>query len=216
MGTRLRGRRIGFASAASHCTLERAIAAISGLTDEGAEVFPILNPMIAQMTTRFGTGQGWLDAMEAATGHRPWTQIPEVEPIGPKELLDALVVAPCTGSTMSKLANAQTDTTVCMAAKAVMRGHRPVCLAIASNDALGLNAKNLAALLTYKDIYFVPFGQDGPLTKPNSLESDFDRIAETVVAALEGRQLQPLLIQRVAAVAPSPAPVRLAAGGGPL
>ena len=112
MGTSLSGRRIGFASAASHCTLEKAIAAIDGLTSEGAEVFPIMNPMIAQMVTRFGTGEGWLRAMEEATGHTPWTQIPEVEPIGPKQLLDALVVAPCTGSTLSKLANAQTEVTV--------------------------------------------------------------------------------------------------------
>jgi dipicolinate synthase subunit B len=112
MATRLAGRRIGFASAASHCTLEKAIAAIEGLTSEGAEVFPIMNPMIAHMVTRFGTGEGWLRAMEEATGHTPWTQIPEVEPIGPKELLDAIVVAPCTGSTLSKLANAQTEVTV--------------------------------------------------------------------------------------------------------
>lgn len=112
MGQRLKNRRIGFAAAASHCTLEKAIGAISSLTAEGAEVFPIMNPMIAQMTTRFGTGDHWVQAMEEATGHRPWTQIPEVEPIGPKELLHAIVVAPCTGSTMSKLANAQTDVTV--------------------------------------------------------------------------------------------------------
>lgn len=215
MGERLRGRRIGFAAAASHCTLEKAIAAISSLTAEGAEVFPVMNPMIAQMTTRFGTGEHWVEAMEAATDHRPWTQIPEVEPIGPKELLDALVVAPCTGSTMSKLANAQTDTTVCMAAKAVMRGHRPVCLAVASNDALGLNAKNLAALLAYRDIFFVPFGQDAPFAKPNSVESDFGLIADTVVEALAGRQLQPMLLQRV--FAPDRAkPASVAAGGGAL
>ncbi|MCL6597009.1 MAG: dipicolinate synthase subunit B [Firmicutes bacterium] len=199
MAGRLEGRRIGFASAASHCTLERAIAAIAGLTAEGAEVFPILNPQIVGMTTRFGSGEHWMEAMESATGHRPWTQIPEVEPIGPRQLLDALVVAPCTGSTLSKLANAQTDTTVCMAAKAVMRGHRPVCLAVATNDGLGLNARNLATLLAYRDIYFVPFGQDAPFVKPNSLEADFDRIADTVVEALAGRQLQPMLLQRVAA-----------------
>jgi hypothetical protein len=107
-----------------------------------------------------------------------------------------------------------TDTTVCMAAKAVMRGHRPVCLAIATNDGLGLNAKNLATLLAYRDIFFVPFGQDAPFVKPNSLESDFDRIADTVEAALAGRQLQPMLLQRVAA--PWAAPAAVAASGGAL
>lgn len=109
---RLVGRRIGFATAASHCTLERAVSAVGLLTDEGAEVYPIMNPMLAQMTTRFGTGEGWVRALEEATGHPVWTQIPEVEPIGPKKLLDALVIMPCTGSTLSKLANAQTDTIV--------------------------------------------------------------------------------------------------------
>jgi len=109
---RFTGLRIGFAAAASHCTLERALGTIGSLTDDGADVYPIMNPMIAQMTTRFGTGEGWLRAMEEATGHPVWTQIPDVEPVGPKKLLDALVVAPCTGSTLSKLANAQTDTTV--------------------------------------------------------------------------------------------------------
>ncbi len=109
---RLVGRRIGFAATASHCTLERALTSIGSLTAEGADVYPIMNPMIAQMTTRFGTGEGWVRAMEQATGHRVWTEIPDVEPIGPKKLLDALVVAPCTGSTLSKLANAQTDTSV--------------------------------------------------------------------------------------------------------
>jgi dipicolinate synthase subunit B len=193
---RLKGKRIGFAASASHCTLEKAIGAISSLTGEGAEVFPIMNPLIPQMTTRFGKGEDWLLAMRDATGHEVWTQIPEVEPIGPQKLLDALVVAPCTGSTLSKLANAQTDTTVCMAAKAVMRNHRPVCLAIATNDALGLNARNLATLLGYRDVYFVPFGQDAPMEKPNSLESDFSLIADTVVEALAGRQLQPMLIVR--------------------
>ena len=104
-----------------------------------------------------------------------------------------------------------TDTTVCMAAKAVMRGHRPVCLAIATNDGLGLNARNLATLLAYRDMYFVPFGQDAPFAKPNSLESDFERIADTVVEALEGRQLEPMLVQRVEA--PWSAPAAVAAPG---
>lgn len=106
---RFTGLRIGFAAAASHCTLERALGTIASLTSDGADVYPVMNPMISQMTTRFGTGEGWLRSMEEATGHPVWTQIPDVEPVGPKKLLDALVVAPCTGSTLSKLANAQTD-----------------------------------------------------------------------------------------------------------
>jgi dipicolinate synthase subunit B len=193
---RLADRRIGYAVTGSHCTLERAIAAIDSLTREGAEIFPIMSPVIAQVVTRFGGPEDWIAGLRRATGREPWTQIPEVEPIGPQKLLDALVIAPCTGSTLSKLANAQTDTTVCMAAKAMMRNHRPVVLAVTTNDALGLNAYNLAKLLNQRDMYFVPLGQDNPHGKPNSLDADLTLIPDAVVAALEGRQVQPLLVMR--------------------
>lgn len=193
---RLKGKKVGYAVTGSHCTLAKAIEAVDGLIEEGAEIFPIMSPIIGQMTTRFGSPEDWIGGLRRATGREAWTTIPEVEPIGPKKLLDALVIAPCTGSTMAKLANAMTDTTVCMAAKAMMRNHRPIILAITTNDALGLNAYNLAKLLNQRDMYFVPLGQDSPHAKPNSLDADLSLLADAVAAALEGRQLQPLLVMR--------------------
>jgi dipicolinate synthase subunit B len=193
---RLAGRTIGFALAGSHCTLAQALDPMVRLKEEGADVVPILSHTVATVASRFGTPEEWIQGIREVSGKEPLKTIPEVEPIGPQKLLDALVICPCTGNTMAKLANAITDSPVLMAAKAELRNRRPVVLAIATNDALGLNARNLGTLLNTKNVYFVPFGQDNPMVKPNSVESDLSRLVDTVCEALEGRQLQPLLIER--------------------
>lgn len=193
---RLSGRTIGYALAGSHCTLERALDPITRLREEGADVVPVISHTVATVTTRFGTPEAWISGIREATGKEPLKTIPEVEPLGPKKILDALVVSPCTGNTMARLANAITDSPVLMAAKSTLRNRRPVILAIATNDALGMNARNLGTLLNAKNVYLVPFGQDNPSVKPNSVESDLTRLVDTVCEALEGRQLQPLLIER--------------------
>jgi len=193
---RLAGKTIGYALAGSHCTLERALDPIHRLVEEGADVVPVVSHTVATVTSRFGTPEQWLAGVREATGKEPMKTIPEVEPLGPKKLLDALVICPCTGNTMARLANAITDSPVLMAAKSTLRNQRPVVLAIATNDALGLNMKNLATLLNTKNVYLCPFGQDNPFVKPNSLESDLSRLVDTVCEALGGRQLQPLLLER--------------------
>ncbi len=193
---RLSGKTIGFALSGSHCTLEEAIDPILRLKEEGADIVPIVSNSILTTETRFGTPEKWLAAIREATGREPLKSIPEVEPLGPQKLVDAVVICPCTGTTMAKLANAISDSPVLMAAKAQLRNGRPVVLSITSNDILGLNARNLGTLLATKNVYFVPFGQDNPSAKPNSVAADLSRLPDAVVAALEGRQLQPLLIGR--------------------
>ncbi len=160
---RLSGKTIGFALAGSHCTLEEAVDPIYRLQEEGADIVPIVSNTILTTPTRFGTPEKWLTAIKDATGKEPLKTIPEVEPLGPQKLLDAVVICPCTGSTMARLANAIIDSPVLMAAKAQLRNERPVVLAITSNDILGLNARNLGTLLSTKNVYFVPFGHSNPL-----------------------------------------------------
>lgn len=165
------------------------------LVDEGAELIPIISANIRTTETRFGSPDDWITQIERITGRRPLMTIPEVEPFGPKVKLDALLVMPCTGNTLAKLANAINDTPVCMAAKAQMRNHRPVVLAITTNDALGMNARNLGALLGARNLYFVPFRQDNPTGKPTSVDADVEHyLVPTILEAMEGRQVQPLLL----------------------
>ena len=186
--------RIGVAMTGSHCTLERIFPQVELLKKEGAELFPILSHAVQETDTRFGPGGGWIDRIREAAGRPPWLTIVDVEPIGPGGLLDLLLIAPCTGNTMAKLAGSVVDTTVLMAAKAQLRNSRPVLLFISTNDGLGLNARNLATLLTAKHIFVVPFGQDNPREKPNSLVSKAELILPAVREALQERQLQPLLV----------------------
>lgn len=174
---RLEGKTIGFALAASHCTMERALDPMVRLQEEGADILPIISRTLATTETRFGTPEKWIGAIREVTGKEPIKTIPEAEPIGPKKLVDAVVVCPCTGNSMAKLANAITDSPVLMAAKAGLRNGRPVVLAIATNDALGLNAKNLGILLSTKNVYFVPFGQ-GSGTRPIRAASRGRKAAE--------------------------------------
>ncbi len=192
----LHGKRVGFALTGSHCTLEKVFPHLQRLVAEGADVLPIVSEAVATTETRFGTPESWLNRLYQITGKRPLRRIAEVEPVGPQKLVDVLVVAPCTGNTMAKLANGITDTPVLMACKAHLRNQRPVVLAISTNDGLGMNAKNLGLLLNTRNIYFVPFGQDNPDAKPNSLDSDLGLLVPAIEAALSGRQLQPILIQR--------------------
>lgn len=194
--SKLQGKTIGFGLSGSHCTFDETMPQIKRLVDAGARVVPIVTQTILTTDTRFGTSESWQRKLVEITGETLITSIPEAEPLGPSKLLDVMVIAPCTGSTTSRLANAITDSPVLMAAKATMRNLRPVVIAISTNDGLGLNAANIAKLLAAKNIYFVPFGQDAPENKPNSLVARMDLILETCEAALEGRQLQPLLIER--------------------
>ncbi|ACX51509.1 dipicolinic acid synthetase, B subunit [Ammonifex degensii KC4] len=192
---RLKGVRVGFALTGSFCTLHEAVRQIENLLREGAEVIPIVTREVATTDTRFGTARQWKEKLAALTGNPVIETIVEAEPIGPKRLLDVLVVAPCTGNTLAKLANAITDGPALMAIKAQLRNQRPVVLAISTNDGLGMNARNLGVLLNAKNVYFVPFGQDDPVNKPNSLVAKMDLLVDTVIHALQGKQIQPVLIE---------------------
>ncbi len=193
---KLEGKTIGFAVTGSHCTYSEVYPEIERVLATGAEVVPIFSNSVMQVSTRFGDAGTWASKIEELTGTKAITSIPEAEPLGPTKRLDALVIAPCTGSTLSRLANAQTDSPVLMAAKATMRNDRPVVIAISTNDGLGLNIENIAKLLITKNMFFVPFGQDDPFAKMNSLVAEMGKIVPTVEMALEKRQLQPLLIER--------------------
>ncbi len=190
----LHGLVIGFALTGSHCTLPEVLPQVRLLREAGAEVVPILSPSVSTMHTRFGSPEDWRRALREIAGRNPLETIPEVEPLGPQKKLDALVVAPCTGNTLARIANALTDTPVAMAVKSTLRNGRPVVLAISTNDGLGLNAPNWARLMAVKNIYFVPFGQDNPYEKPNSLVAHLDLLLPTLEQALEGKQYQPVLI----------------------
>lgn len=190
----LEGVKIGFALTGSFCTFEKVEPEIAKLVAEGANVFPIITEAVNHFDTRYGTAEEWKKKIHGITGNNFISTIVDAEPIGPKSLLDILVVAPCTGNTLAKLANAITDTPVTMACKAHLRNSKPVVISISTNDGLGANAKNLGLLLNAKNIYFVPFGQDSPVSKPNSLVANNELIVETVVEALKGKQLQPLLV----------------------
>lgn len=191
----MRKERIGFAVCGSFCTHETVLGGLKQLAEEYETVIPIVSEITAETDTRFGTAQGLLERIESMTGQKPLRGIAATEPIGPKALLDLLVIAPATGNTVAKLATGITDTTVTMAAKAHLRNGRPVVLAIASNDGLMAGAANIGKLLARRNYYFVPFGQDAPHQKPTSLVADFGRLSETVDAALRGEQVQPILLR---------------------
>ena len=187
--------RVGFAICGSFCTHSKALQALECLTQMYETVIPILSESSCSTDTRFGTAQALAERVRELTGREPVTSVREAEPIGPKGLLDVLVIAPCTGNTAAKLAAGVTDGAVTMAAKAHLRNGRPVVLALASNDGLSGGAKNIGELLNRKQYFFVPFGQDDPKKKPCSLVADFSQIIPAVEAAMEGRQLQPILLR---------------------
>ena len=191
----MRKERIGFAMCGSFCTHEKALEALRELTEIYETVIPILSETAAETDSRFGDAEELLRALEEMTGRKPLRDIPSVEPIGPKGLLDVLVVAPATGNTLAKLAAGITDTAVTMAVKAHLRNGRPVVIALASNDGLSAGAKNIGELLVRRNYYFVPFGQDDAVNKPTSLIADFKMLPETVDSALRGEQIQPVLLR---------------------
>ncbi len=190
----MRTERVGFALCGSFCTHQKALHELEKLCGTYETVIPIVSEICLYTDTRFGKAEDLIAKVEALTGRKVMASVDEAEPIGPRGLLDALVIAPCTGNTVGKLAGGITDTAVTMAAKAHLRGGRPVVVAVASNDGLSGAARNIGELLNRKNYYFVPFGQDDPVKKPCSLMADFSRIGETLDAALEGRQLQPVLL----------------------
>ena len=187
--------RAGVAMCGSYCTFESATAAIERLCGV-YDVTPIMSERSAVTDTRFGAAEDFRRRLVEASGKEIIDTIVKAEPIGPKKLLDVLIIAPCTGNTIAKMANGVTDSAVTMAAKAHLRNERPVVLAVSTNDALSANAENIGKLLARKNIYFVPFYQDDPQGKPNSLAADLSLIEKTVEAAMEGKQLQPVLTHK--------------------
>ena len=193
---KLTGKRIGFGITGSHCTYEEVYPQIKSLLDEGADVIAVVTHTVKNTTTRFGVAGEWVEKIEQLTGNKVIDSIVAAEPLGPKLPLDCMVIAPLTGNSMSKFANALTDSPVLMAAKATLRTHRPVVVGISTNDALGLNGVNLMRLMATKDIYFIPFGQDAPDKKPNSMVARMESLLETVLSALEGKQFQPVVVEK--------------------
>ena len=191
--TDLSEMRIGCAMTGSFCTFKAVFSAWRTLKATGAALTPIMSFNASTVDTRFCAAEEAVKEFEAITGKRPLTTLSAVEPIGPKKLLDALVIAPCTGNTLAKLAGGIADTPVTLAAKSHLRNGRPLVVAVSSNDALAQNARNIGQLLAMRNIYFVPFAQDDPQGKPNSLVARFEMLPETVKCALNGRQIQPLL-----------------------
>lgn len=192
----MKDKTIGFAMTGSFCTFKKVIMELENLQREtGATILPIMSETAYSTDTRFGTASQFTKEIEAITGQKIIHTISGAEPIGPKNLLDALIIAPCTGNTLAKLASGITDTSVTMAAKATLRNQKPVIIAISTNDGLGAAAKNLGSLLNAKNIYFVPFTQDDPIQKNNSLVADMSRINETLSGALHKEQHQPILVR---------------------
>jgi dipicolinate synthase subunit B len=185
---------IGLALTGSFCTIDKVLPEMANLVLKGTDVTAILSENASTMDTRFGKADVLIEQLTKITGKEPIMSIADAEPVGPKKLFDCLVVAPCTGNTLAKLANAITDTPVLMACKSHMRNNRPIVIGISSNDGLGMNAQNLGKLLNTKNIYFVPFSQDNPLAKPRSIVAKMRLIEATVSEAVNGRQLQPIIL----------------------
>ncbi|NLJ41656.1 MAG: dipicolinate synthase subunit B [Clostridiales bacterium] len=190
----LAGLKVGFCICGSFCTFETIIPEIKKLVIKGANVVPVFSKPAYSWDTRFFSASEFRTIIESITGENIVHSIIDAERFGPDNKMDIMVVAPCTGNTMAKLANGITDSAVTMACKAHLRNNNPVVLAIATNDGLGANARNIGALLNRKNFYFVPFGQDEPCTKSNSLVAKFEMLLSTMAEAVNGRQIQPLLI----------------------
>lgn len=185
---------VGFAMCGSFCTFSKAVPQIELLVKKGFNVYPIMSETAYSTDTRFGTAQSFIDKIKDLTNKEIINSVYLAEPIGPKKLLDILIVAPCTGNTLAKIAHGITDTSVTMAVKAHLRNQKPVLLAVSTNDALGNAAKNIGNLMNYKNIYFVPMGQDDYLNKPSSIVANFESIYTAMLCALDGKQYQPMMI----------------------
>lgn len=190
----MRSERVGFALCGSFCTHDKVLRELEKLCGEYETVLPIVSEICQYTNTRFGTAEDFIARVEKLTGRTIVGSVSEAEPIGPKGLLDVLVIAPCTGNTLGKLACGITDTAVTMAAKAHLRNGRPLVVAVSTNDGLSTAAPNIGTLLGRKQVYMVPFRQDDCEGKPASLVADFDQVVDAIEAARQGRQLQPLLL----------------------
>ena len=184
---------IGFAMCGSFCTFSKVFPVMEGLA-QSHKIFPILSAASCTTDSRFGKGEAFVTLAERICNRSVIRTIADAEPIGPKKLLDALIIAPCTGNSLAKLAHGIADGPVTMAAKSHLRNGRPVIIAVSTNDALGAAAENIGRLLARKNYYFVPFRQDDPEGKPRSLVAEFDLVPRTVTAALTGKQIQPVLL----------------------
>lgn len=184
---------VGLAMTGSFCTFDKILTMIGRLKEFNMKVIPIFSDHAQSMDTRFGKAADFCQKVEELAGTKGIYTIPEAEPIGPKDLLDVLVIAPCTGNTLAKLATGITDTAVLMAAKAHLRNEKPLILSISTNDALSMNFKNIGLLMNMKHIFFVPFGQDNYIKKHNSMIACVDVIPDTIIEAIHGRQIQPVI-----------------------
>ncbi len=191
---RLTGKRVGFAMTGSFCNFETAFECLDEIIAEGASVTPIISYIVDTADTRFGSSREIKARLINTTGKEAISSIVEAEPVGPKKLLDVLIILPATGNTVAKLANGITDTPVLMAAKAQLRNGRPLVIALSSNDALSMGARNAGLLLNVKNIFFVPYGQDNAMDKPRSLTFKKELVIPTLLDALKGKQYQPLLL----------------------
>lgn len=189
----LSGIKIGVGMTGSFCTFEKSFHELERLKNEGAELFPIFSWMTQGVDCRFGDTERFQKRITEITGHEPMKRVEEAETIGPHKPYDLFLILPCTGNTMAKLANGITDSPVLMGAKAHLRNNLPLVISLATNDGLGMNLKNVGYLLPTKHIFFVPFGQDDPVKKPNSIVAHTNLVLDTVLAALKGKQLQPVL-----------------------
>ncbi len=187
-------KNVGFAFTGSFCTYDRVFPEIEHLISEEANVYTIFSERSGSLDTRFGKAADFLARAEKITGRAPVTTIVEAEKFGPSNLLDVLLIAPCTGNTLAKLACGITDSPVLMAAKGHLRNSKPVVIAVSTNDALGANMKNIGLLMNSKNLFFVPFSQDNYKMKPNSMVADFGLILPSLTEALQGRQLQPIIL----------------------
>ncbi len=190
----LSGIKIGYCLCGSFCTINAALGQIDVLTSLGAEVVPIISESVQTIQCRFCTPAGIIDRLQLMCKSPPITDIVTAEPIGPKNDIDIMVVSPCTSNMLGKLANGINDCVATMACKAHLRNNKPLVLAPATNDALGASLKNIGELIVRKNIYMVPFRQDDHINKPLSMVADFNKLTDTVILALEGKQLQPIII----------------------
>lgn len=190
----LEGKRIGFGFTGSHCTYHLVFPELQKLVDAKAEVIPIISNTVKSTDTKFGEAAEHIQTIEKITNKKVISTMQEAEPLGPREPLDCMVIAPMTGNSISKFANAMTDSPVLMAAKSTLRNRNPIVLAISTNDALGLNGVNVMRLMSSKNIYFVPYGQDNPHAKPTSLVAKMGKIVPTIEKALQFKQLQPVIV----------------------
>ncbi|MBQ2828430.1 MAG: dipicolinate synthase subunit B [Clostridia bacterium] len=187
--------KAGFAICGSFCTFSKVIPQMKTLKEKGIDVYPIMSEISYSTDTRFGRCADWNKEVEEICSKKIISTVKDAEPIGPKKMLDILIIAPCTGNTLAKLALGIADTSVTLATKAHLRNGKPVLIGVSTNDALGNAAKNIGSLMNYKNIFFIPMRQDDPENKPNSIVADFTQTYEAMMKALGNKQIQPVIIQ---------------------